>query len=160
MLLLLCGCLQTHDERVRVRRPPELVEREERWVRPDAYEEFLAERQREEERRRLTPALRRELGAARAAEARIDAVLASIPVDPFAAEERDRRAVLRRAWRDRLLPPPEPDESAFPSLGAPTEAEEAEDEGAGEQNEDEAAADEGEEAEEEDWEEDEEDWDE
>jgi hypothetical protein len=152
-LVPLSGCLQTHEERVRVRRDQKVVDKEEKRIRPDAYEEFLRRRQVEQERLRLTPELNREFNHHKLTALRVEQSLASIAEDPFASYEKDRLDHLYRYWHDHDYPPPEPEKDVMLNAKKAEDPDEAEEEEAT----DEEAADEGDE-DEEGWE-DEEDWD-
>lgn len=111
-LVLLVGCLNTHQERVRVRRDPEIVEKEERRIRPSDYEDFLLRMQREREARRLTLALKNEENWYQDTRQRI-AAITGVPEDPWAAYEKDRLDTLHRNWSDHDLPPPPPEKTVL-----------------------------------------------
>jgi hypothetical protein len=110
-LLLLVGCLNTHQERIRVRRDPDIVDREEERTRPAEYEEYLARMQAEHEARRLTLALKTEENWYEDTRQQVGAITGSIPEDPWAAYEKDRLDTLHRNWADAHLPPPEPEKT-------------------------------------------------
>lgn len=109
-VVALPGCLGTRTERVRVRRDPALIEQNERALQPLTpadIEELFA---REEERRRVSPELKRWNEHYRATREAVDAVLVTVPRDPWRAEELERRRVIVRPWADvGTKRPPEPE---------------------------------------------------
>lgn len=110
VLAALPGCLGTRTERVKVRRDPALIEQNERAMQPltpSEIEELFA---REEERRQVSPELKRSNEHYRDTRDAVEATLAGIPRDPWRAEELERRRVLVRPWADvGSKRPPDPD---------------------------------------------------
>ena len=104
------GCLGTRTERVKVRRDPALIAQNERAMQPltpSELEELFAD---EEERRRVSPELKRWNEHYRDTRERVSSVLTRVPGDPWRDEELDRRRVLVRPWADvGTKRPPEPD---------------------------------------------------
>jgi hypothetical protein len=127
-LVLLAGCPSTSNERVRVRRAPEIVEKEEARVRPGEYEAYLTRLQEEHEARRLTRSLKEEAAWYAATSASVDAIRETIGEDPWATYEKDRLDTLHRNWADADLPPPEPEKDVLDEAAA-AEDEEEEEEG-------------------------------
>jgi hypothetical protein len=141
-----------HEERIRVRRAPEVVERDEQRVRPGDYEQFLREMQDERDRLRLTPELKREEALRIVTRHRVGAITGSIPEDPWAAYEKDRLDTLHRNWADDTLPPPPPEQDVLEEAAA---AEDEDAEGGDEGDE----GDEGDDDEDDGFDDDDEDWD-
>ncbi len=152
VMLSACTHMGIHEERIRVRRAPEVVQRDEELVRPGDYEQFLMDMQDEQDRLRLTPMLKREEALRIVTRHRVGAIVGIIPEDPWAAYEKDRLDTLHRNWADAKLPPPEPSKEILAEAASAEEDEEEEKEDEGE-----AGADEGDEGE--DWDEDDEEWD-
>lgn len=104
------GCLGTRTERVRVRRDPALIAQTERAMQPLTPSEIDDLFRREEERRRVSPDLKRSNDHYRDTRASVASVLAGVPRDPWRSEELERRRVLVRPWADvGTKRPPEPD---------------------------------------------------
>ena len=135
--LTLAGCLGQDPERIRVRRDPKLVDQEEDRIRPNAYENWLAEQDEKAERLRLTLELKREHDHYEDIQLRVNAVLNGIHEDPFADYEKDRLDVLYRNWADHDLPPPEPELDIRKSAGVAGPGRQDRDEGDEEDDDDE-----------------------
>lgn len=149
-VVALPGCLGTRTERVQVRRDPALIEQNERALQPLTPSELAELFEREEERRRVNPELKRSNDHYRATREAVERVTANVPRDPWRSEELERRRVIVRPWADvgtKRPPEPEPlpepkgeyadDQDGLPPLpprgeGEPEEgAEDAGDEDAG-----------------------------
>lgn len=111
LAFVLPGCLGTRHEKVHVRRPPAEIDRTRKAMRPMTSSELDELFKREQEKRRVDPDTQRWSDHYRDARAEVDAEMATVPGDPWRAEELERRRViLGRAWSD--LPaktPPTPD---------------------------------------------------
>lgn len=156
-ILALCACthMGIHEERIRVRRAPEIVERDEQRVRPGDYEQYLRDMQDEADRLRLTPELKREEALRIVTRHRVGSVMGSIPEDPWASYEKDRLDTLHRNWADAKLPPPPPEKEVLEEAKAAEEDEEEE----GGEGDDAGDEDEGDEDEDDGFDDDDEEWD-
>lgn len=103
--LCLGGCLGQPPRKVKTVRDPALLERELSLERKD-YWELVWEREAAERALQLKPDLERTLNRDRTAKLLLHEVLVTIPEDPWAEYEHDRKRVLYRKWADARAPLP------------------------------------------------------
>lgn len=100
-IVVLPGCLGTRTEKIQARRPPALIEQNQRSMEPLTPSELDELFATEREARRMDPTTQRWTDHYRDTRAAVDAQLTSVSRDPWRAEELDRRRViLGRAWSD------------------------------------------------------------